>query len=176
MIGLKRGIVKLVPYNRQWKEIFKKEERILKKTLGKKASDIQHIGSTVIPGVPAKPIIDIAVAVPSLNVQKLEGITPLLKKVGYQYRKKEDKHQYLFVKGGEENRMYYLHMMKSDSKAWEDHILFRDYLRNHKKMAHEYAKLKRKLANKFPNDRGSYTAGKEKFINEVVEKAKVIRD
>lgn len=176
MLGLKRGKVKLVPYNPKWSEIFKKEKKILQKGLGKMIIDIQHVGSTAIPKLPAKPIIDIAVAVSDLSGKKVAKYIEPLKKLGYEYRGKERPHrhtrEHLFVKGGEEKRICHLHMVEFDSKVWKNYLLFRDYLRAHKKTADEYAKLKLELAKKFSDNRKSYTSGKDKFIQELFKKIK----
>lgn len=100
MIGLKRGTVKLMPHNKVWFSIFEKEKKHLKKKLGNLAIDIQHIGSTSIPGIPAKPIIDIAVGVRSLK--DVKKFPKSLKSLGYKLRKKgSTPHNILFVKGPE---------------------------------------------------------------------------
>jgi len=127
MIGLKRGIVELAPYTYEWKEEYNKEEKLLYSVIGKYVLDIQHVGSTSIEGLDAKPIIDIAVAVESLD--KVEC-----------FRK--------------------------------NHIYFRDYLRLHKEYIYQYLDLKRDLAEKFEDDRCSYTNEKDKFISMILEKAK----
>jgi GrpB-like predicted nucleotidyltransferase (UPF0157 family) len=80
MIGLKRGTVKLVPYTYKWKEEYEKEEKLLYSVMGKYILDIQHVGSTSIEGLDAKPIIDIAVAVESLD--KVECFKDLLENIG----------------------------------------------------------------------------------------------
>jgi len=172
MLGLKRGKVKLSPHNPKWTGFFEKEKKILQKSLGKTIIDIQHVGSTAIPGIPAKPIIDIAVAVPGLGRKEPEKYIESLKKVGYEYRGEDRPREHLFVKGGEEKRICYLHMVKFNSKAWKNYLLFRDYLRAHKKVAAEYGKLKLELAKKFSDNRKSYTAGKDKFIQKVLKKLK----
>jgi len=172
MLGLKRGKVKLSPYNPKWPEIFKKEKKMLQKALGKMIIDIQHVGSTAVSRIPAKPIIDIAVAVPELSRKEVEKYIEPLKKVGYEYRGEDRPREHLFVKGGEEKRICHLHMVKFDSKAWKDYLLFRDYLRTHKKVATKYAELKLELAKKFSGNRKLYTANKDNFIQKILKKAK----
>ena len=149
-----------------------KEKKMLQDALKDVIIDIQHVGSTAIPGLPAKPIIDIAVAVPHLSEKAVEKYIEPLRKLGYEYMKEERPREHLFVKGGEEKRTHYLHMVEFGDEAWKNYLLFRDYLRTHKKAVDEYARLKLELAEQFPNDRGSYTSGKEKFIEEVLGKAK----
>jgi GrpB-like predicted nucleotidyltransferase (UPF0157 family) len=172
MLGLKRGKVKLSPYDQKWLEVFKKEKKILQKVLKDTIIDIQHVGSTAVPGIPAKPIIDIAVAISRVNRKKVEMYIKPLKKVGYVYRGEDRPRQHLFAKGSEKKRICYLHMVKFDSKDWKNYLLFRNYLRTHKKIAEEYAKLKLSLARKFPNNRTLYTDGKDKFIQKILKRAK----
>jgi GrpB-like predicted nucleotidyltransferase (UPF0157 family) len=172
MLGLKRGKVKLSPYNPKWPEIFKKEKKMLQRVLGKMIIDIQPVGRTAISGTPAKPIIDIAIAVSELGRRKVGKYIEPLKKVGYKYRGEDRPREHLFVKGGEEKRICHLHMVKFDSKAWKNYLLFRDYLRTHKKIAVEYAEFKLKLAKKFSGNRKLYTAGKDKFIQKILKKPK----
>jgi len=172
MLGLKRGKVKLSLYNPKWPEIFKKEKKMLQKALGKMIIDIQHVGSTAVSRIPAKPIIDIAVAVPELSRKEVEKYIEPLKKVGYEYRGEDRPREHLFVKGGEEKRICHLHMVKFDSKAWKDYLLFRDYLRTHKKVAAKYTKLKLELAKKFSGNRKLYTTSKDNFIQKILKKAK----
>jgi len=172
MLGLKRGKVKLSLYNPKWAEFFEKEKKMLQKSLRKMIIDIQHVGSTAVSGILAKPIIDIAVAVPRLSRKEPEKYIKPLKKIGYEYRGEDRPREHLFVKGSGEKRICHLHMVKFDSQAWKNYLLFRDYLRTHKKIAAEYAKLKLELAKKFSGNRKLYTAGKDKFIQKVLKKLK----
>ncbi len=171
MIGLKRGIVELAPYTYEWKEEYNKEEKLLYSVIGKYVLDIQHVGSTSIEGLDAKPIIDIAVAVESLD--KVECFKDLLENIGYQYRGNAGiEGRLMFAKGSEDLRTHYLHIEILNGPIWKNHIYFRDYLRLHKEYIYQYLDLKRDLAEKFRDDRYSYTNEKDKFINMVLEKAK----
>jgi len=129
MLGLKRRKVKLSSHDSKWSE---KEKRILQKALGKMIIDIQHVGSTAISGIPAKPIIDIAVAVPGISKGEVRKYIEPLKKLNYGYGGEDRPREHLFVKGSEEKRICYLHMVKFDSKTWGNYLLFRDYLRTQK--------------------------------------------
>jgi GrpB-like predicted nucleotidyltransferase (UPF0157 family) len=170
-IGLKRGTVKLVSYDQKWLQSFLLEQKKLSKIFSLDALEIQHVGSTAIPGIQAKPIIDIVLVVNSL--QKVTNHEKKLKAIGYQ-KKKNDlrKERLFFTKGPEESRTHYLHIGESGSNYVLDMILFRDYLRNHKKEARVYSKLKEQLANKYKNSREIYTAKKAKFVKNVIKKAK----
>ncbi|TET77291.1 MAG: GrpB family protein [Candidatus Heimdallarchaeota archaeon] len=171
MIGLKRGMVKLKPYNPQWKEFFKKEKKLISSVITAFLIDIQHIGSTAIPNIVAKPIIDVAVAIDSLD--NIEKIIPPLENIGFIYRGEQgipDRH--MFVKGGENYRTHHLHVMQKDHYEWNKHILFRDYLKKHPNDAKQYSELKQKLFLKYGNDREKYTESKSEFIQNIIEKAK----
>ena len=170
MIGLKRGIVELKPYNPQWKELFLQEKNLISTAISDFLIDIQHIGSTAIPNIVAKPIIDIAVSINSLN--NIEKIIKPLEKIGFIYRGEQgipDRH--LFVKGGEELRTHHLHVMLKEHYEWKKHLVFRDYLLNHPDEARQYSELKKKLAQKYREDREAYTNNKDEFISGILEKA-----
>lgn len=177
MIGLKRGTVKLVPYNPKWRELFEKEKRLLKKTFGRTIIAIEHVGSTAIPGIPAKPIIDMNISVRSLEIAR--NMKKKFEKLGYEYRPfkpghtKEDlKEQELYVKGEEAKRTHHAHVTVYGSDYWNKDLLFRDYLRQNHVRAKQYADLKNKLAKRYANDRRMYTKNKEKFIDETIKIAK----
>jgi len=169
-IGLRRGTVKLVAHNPKWAECFSEEKELLLKTLGQKILDLRHIGSTAIPGILAKPILDILAAVRTLA--DVEAFTEDLKKVGY-----EDKGdggvlgRRFFVKGGEANRTHHLNFCEMNSFFWESHLVFCDYLQRHTDAAKQYSALKQGLADKFPNDRGAYTTGKVEFVRSILNRA-----
>ena len=170
MIGLKRGVVELKPYNPKWKELYVQESKIISSQISDFLVDIQHIGSTAIPGIMAKPIIDIAVAINSLeNIGKI--IEPL-REIGFIYRGEQgipDRH--LFIKGGEEFRTHHMHVMHNSHYEWKKHILFRDYLINHPEEVKKYSELKKRLEKQFKEDRESYTESKSEFIEGILKKA-----
>jgi GrpB-like predicted nucleotidyltransferase (UPF0157 family) len=169
-IGLGRRTVKLVPHDPKWAECFVAEEQLLLQTLGEKVLEVRHIGSTSIPGVPAKPIIDILAAVPRLA--DVEAFSADLRRLGY-----EDKGsggvegRRYFVKGTEARRTHHLNFCERDGFFWRSHLVFRDYLVRHPDAAAEYSALKRELAARFPTDRAAYTNGKETFVRAIVELA-----
>ena len=170
MIGLKRGVVVLRTHNPLWGELFKQEKELISSVIADFLIDIQHIGSTVIPNIVAKPIIDIAVAIDSID--NIEKIIPPLENIGFIYRGEQgipDRH--LFVKGGENVRTH-LHVMQKGHYEWDKHILFRDYLKKHPNDAKQYSELKQKLFLKYGNDREKYTDSKSDFIQNIIKKAK----
>ena len=170
MLGLKRGAVKLVKYNSDWKKSFEYESKKIKKALGKDIVDIQHVGSTSIDRILAKPIIDIGVIVSSF--QKKDYYIEKLSGIGYQFKQDDQRKERLFFyKGSESKRTYYLHMGEAGKGYVEEMILFRDYLRNNRETAQKYSELKSKLALRYKNKREIYTAKKEKLIKEIIEEA-----
>jgi len=174
MIGLKKGTVKLVRHNPKWRKSFEHEEKKLWKIFGKDALKIQHIGSTAILGILAKPIIDIVLIAPSL--QKAGCYEKKLKEIGYERNKNDTKKERLFfTKGPEKKLTHYLHIGEIKSGYAEDMILFRDYLCGHKDAAKKYSGLKEKLAEKYYGKREIYTAKKEKFIKGIIRKAKKLK-
>ena len=170
MIGLRRGTVRLVPYTSEWERLFEEEKGRLRSAIGDYAVDIQHIGSTAIPGLEAKPIIDIAIALRRL--EDVEKCIEPLESLGYEYKGDEGyPGSFFFAKGDPSNRTHYLHVVERDSEAWKGYIRFRDYLRRHRRVAEEYAKLKRELARKSGGNRDLYTPGKAEFIERVLQMA-----
>jgi GrpB-like predicted nucleotidyltransferase (UPF0157 family) len=169
-LGLKRGTVVLKKHHHEWAEAFEKEKAHLHELLRDIALDIQHTGSTSIPGLSAKPIIDILMAVRSLS--DISKIQTTLEKAGYEYRENGSNDiQKLFVKGSEERRTHYLHITELGSTEWKNSLAFRDYLRSSPEETRRYEGLKLKLAAQYPDNRGMYTKGKKAFFEEIFEKA-----
>jgi len=172
MLGLKRGTVKLLPHNISWVKEFEREKKRLLSRLGDSIIDIQHIGSTAIPNIPAKPMIDILVGINSMR-NRAKFIKPL-EALGYKWRKDvaRPNKQLFFMEGPESKITHRLQLKKYKGAPWNADILFRDYLRKNKKRARQYAQLKRRLADKYANDIGKYMGGKAQFIGETIEIAR----
>jgi len=169
MIGLERGMVRLVPYTPEWMRLFELEKASLQNVVGRYILDVQHIGSTSIPGMPSKPIIDIAIAVADFEGARV--CLPLLEGLGYEYKGEFGiPHRHYFVKG--DPRTFHIHMSEITSLEWQNSLLFRDYLRLHADMATEYAELKAQLALKYPQDRSAYLDGKASFVQRVLQTAR----
>lgn len=169
MIGLQRGIVKLeLDQEGSWKIEFEREKDKLLEALGDYIIDIQHIGSTAISHIMAKPIIDIAIGLNSWeNVGKVKE---KLIENGYYYRENAgDSNRLFFAKGEETRRTHYLHVYEFGSLGWKNHIYFRDYLNTHKEYREKYNELKLGLQSLYENNRDMYTKRKAKFISEVLE-------
>ncbi|WP_198147265.1 GrpB family protein [Gilvimarinus polysaccharolyticus] len=154
-------------YAAEWASMFESEARNIRNNLGRRILAVEHIGSTSIKGMEAKPILDIMVGVEA--VPHTDLILDDLIRVGYQRRVSGDLHDRVFlVKGPESFRTHHLSITYMGSSFWAEHILFRDTLRQHTSLAREYLDLKRKLAERFSTDRYSYTAGKEEFVLKVL--------
>lgn len=175
MLGLKRGTVALYPHQMLWEETAQKTIELLDELLKDVAVDIQHVGSTAIQNVCAKPIIDIAVGVRSLET--IKPYIPLLAQNGVIFRKEDVSGQMLFVIGDHEKeiRTHHIHVVQWDSAAWNDYINFRDYLNAFPEYANEYDVLKKKLAVEYADNRGVYTAGKHDLIDKFLKQAHLWR-
>lgn len=175
-LELKRGTVKLLPHQEQWDKTAKDTILTLKALLGSVAIDIQHIGSTAVHGIYAKPIIDIAVGVNNLDSIKL--YIELLEQNGIMIRNEDVTGQLLFVLGDNKKdiRTHHIHIVIWNSTAWHNYINFRDYLNTFPEQAKAYEKLKIKLALEFADDRQSYTVGKQELIDAILKQAQLWRN
>lgn len=171
MIGLKRGTVLLMPHDREWDAFAAEIISRLKEILGKTAVDIQHVGSTSVRQIKAKPIIDIAVAVK--DTAHIKRFIPILERNGF-VKKDVGRPSEVFFSCGDftqDIRTCHVHVVNYKSTHWYEYILFRDYLSDHIYEAREYEALKVELAEKYPNDRESYTEGKAEKIKKILRKA-----
>ena len=176
MLGLKRGTVALVPHETAWEVEAARTIEKLKGILGDVTVDIQHVGSTAIPAICAKPIVDIAVAVRSfaeINEKQAE-----LEAQGFYRRSWNDEGQELFASGSHydgtgDRQTHFVHVVLADSPEWRNYLNFRDYLNAFPAARKAYEKLKLSLAAANPEDAGreKYTSGKHAFIRQTLRKA-----
>ncbi len=167
-----------MPYDPNWPVLFLEEKEHLLACLPHELiGRIEHFGSTAIPGLAAKPIIDMLVEVTSLEEAR-HRIVPVLESQGYDYFWRptwgDDTPPFYawFIKRNRQGRRtHHIHMVESHFEHW-DRLLFRDYLILHPLAAAEYQRLKVSLASEYPNDRIAYTNGKTNFIKRVMKKAK----
>ncbi|MEH6942258.1 GrpB family protein [Bacillus sp. JJ722] len=158
-------------YQPEWAIQFQAEQRLLKGIVGKHAIEIEHIGSTSIEGLGAKPTLDIMMGVHELS--EVEESIEKLKHIGYEYVfHKEFPSRRFFRKGKWRAGTHHLHVYKYESEEWINNLLFRDFLRTHPVQLKQYYQLKIELAQKYRNDRVSYTKAKESFIQSIIKKAK----
>ncbi len=162
--------VVIVDYDQRWMKMFAEEKERILEALNGMGVEVEHVGSTSVPGLAAKPIIDIIAVVPDCAAAE-ESIGPL-GLLGYKYRGELGvPGRYYFSKGP---RTHHLHMYPRHHLEIARLLLFRDYLRAHSDVAQEYATLKRMLAEKFRDDREAYTAAKNDFIKSIVSKARLL--
>ena len=174
--------VTISPYDPEWPRLFAAESAQLRACLPPAlVGRIEHFGSTAVPGLAAKPVVDMLVEVPSLEVVQTV-IAPILTARGYEYFwrpswQNPDRPEYAwFIKrdaGGK--RTHHIHMLEPQSSEWE-RVLFRDYLIAHPELAEEYGALKTRIAQAFPNDRIGYAKAKTEFITRVTAAARSSAD
>lgn len=168
-----------VPYDERWPDLFLREKAHLLACLpAELIRRVEHFGSTAVPGLAAKPIIDILVEVASLQDTKLR-IVPTLDNQGYQHFWSPEwgvripRRYVWFIKRDHQGvRTHHIHMVESDFWEHWDRLLFRDYLIANPGVAAEYGELKARLAKAHPHDRKAYTGGKTEFIDRVTEDAR----
>ena len=159
--------VKVLPYDTGWPAMFASEKGLLKRVLYPwLAGDIEHIGSTAIPGMPAKPVIDIMAPVLSLDASRpsIEAVAS----AGYLYASYKPDVMHWFCKPSPQHRTHHLHLVPMASPLWRERLAFRDALREDSVFAREYADLKLRLAARFHFDREAYTDAKGPFIAKVL--------
>lgn len=166
-LGLARGEVRLVPSTSSWQAAYERLAPTLRAALGDLAIAVEHIGSTAVPGLPAKPILDIAVG---LRPRVDEGaVVEALEGLGFIYRGAAQDDDGLNLMFGWEDaprrRLANLHVVAHGGRRWREWVGFRDRLRADDQLRDEYAALKADLARRFPNDRQAYIAGKDAFVN-----------
>ncbi|MCI9078719.1 MAG: HAD-IIB family hydrolase [Lachnospiraceae bacterium] len=171
ILGLKRGTVQLEKHNPAWEIDAKNVIDKLKAILGNAAKDVQHIGSTAIRNIYAKPIIDIVVGLE--NVNDILKYKPELENEEIIYRGSRQPGQLLFVKGNfeQDTRTHHIHIVKYNGFQWNSYIAFRDYLNVNQETAKKYETLKLELAAEYPTDRVAYTDGKKALIMKITEEA-----
>ncbi|MBN8210005.1 GrpB family protein [Bacillus sp. NTK071] len=166
-----KPIVNLIEYNTDWESQFDYERKRIIAAIGDKIAGIEHIGSTSIKGLKAKPIIDIMVGI--VDLDSTSAFVQPLSEVEFEYvPKPELTDRRFFRKGLWGKGTCHLHICEIHSTQWVEKIMFRDYLRKHPKVAEEYALLKSELATKYKYDRPAYTQQKEPFIKDMIREAR----
>lgn len=160
--GLNPDELRLVPAGSEWALRFLTERELLSNALGPAAIDIQHVGSTAVLGILAKPILDLAVAIPSFEYG--HALVPILEALGYEYRGEYGiSRRHYFVKG-RPRRTHHLHMLEKKSEDWKRHIHFRDRLRESSALAAQYSELKLNNLSDSAGNRDRYQSLKASFI------------
>ena len=169
-LGLESGTVRVVPYDPDWPRLFALESERLRRhfTHGNLPILIEHTGSTAIPGLAAKPILDILAGYP--EGADVQAYISVLTGADYVHRGEQEIPGREFFRRGNP-RAYHVHLTADESSFWGDHLSFRDRLRADNALRDRYAALKRELAALFPRDREAYIRGKESFVREVLADA-----
>ncbi|WP_054703968.1 GrpB family protein [Bacillus sp. JCM 19041] len=173
MLGLKNSEVRLVPYQQEWKRIFSEEQNRLSQLVTGFEPIIEHIGSTAIPGISAKPILDIMIGLDSLDKVDLFPWTQfnqydyyLLPKVQISGKKVIAR----FTDLQTQSKTIVAHVVVKNNTWWNVHLFFRDYLLDYSHERFAYEQLKQELASKFPSNQTKYTTGKLDYVNHILSK------
>ncbi len=169
MEGVERHEVRLLPHNEDWIKEFQLLKPVLIKILGDNVLDIQHVGSTSIKDINAKPILDVAVKVFSFAKLNIEG----MQQQGYDYCGESGvlgRALFILRRDGHIS-LQHVHCYEEGNTDFENQVCFRDYLNKNPNIAKQYDDLKRDLAMKYPKDRLKYTEGKEQFIQSILKLA-----
>ena len=159
---------RLAAYQPGWPEAFAQEAARIRAALGDRVLAIEHYGSTSIPGLPAKPIIDLLIGVRDLG--EVKDIAPIMFALGYDDHTRNVVPGH-YIMGLGEQRTHHAHFVAFESDHWWPPLNFRDRLRADTKLRDEYEALKRRLVIDYPNDRASYTAAKSAFVERVLAQA-----
>jgi len=167
----KKEPVEFHEYNSEWPNKFEREKALILDLIGDVVLDIQHVGSTAVPNLAAKPVIDIMIAVE--NLQQIKDSVPKLEALDYEYCGEAGiPGRIFFRKHVDGKRAFHIHSVQPDSEVWHEFVPFRDYLRAHPEVMREYELLKRELAAKYKHDRVQYTEGKAEFIQKILRRVK----
>jgi GrpB-like predicted nucleotidyltransferase (UPF0157 family) len=165
--------IEVVGYDPEWPALFERWRRRLRDALGSLRTRIEHIGSTAVPGLAAKPIIDVQVSVP--DVADEPAYVPAIERAGVAFRSRDAHHRY-FRPAGELPRDIQVHVCGAGSPWERQHLLFRDYLRSEAAACDAYARLKRDLSERHERDRIAYNEAKTEFILDAMADAEAWAD
>jgi len=154
--------VRVVPYSSAWVGLFEQEAALLRGVFGDELVVIHHIGSTSVPGLQAKPIIDMLPLV--RQIERVDGFNDAMRDLGYEAMGELGIPGRRYFRKGGDDRTHQAHVFQRDDPNVERHLAFRDYLRAHSAVAVEYGILKARLAQQFPQDIYGYMDGKDAFI------------
>jgi GrpB-like predicted nucleotidyltransferase (UPF0157 family) len=171
-LGLKRNEIKLVPYSNDWPIEFIRVKMEIQKYTNLEGKRIEHVGSTSIKKMDAKPILDIIVGVD--DIDKIDNaMLNSLKKIGFLRLRVERPNEVVFAKFTDdtyEEKTHYIHLVNYESELWHNLIFFRYYLNSDKNARETYKKLKMDYIQNYSNDIKGYTDYKEKFVKEIYSK------
>lgn len=164
-LGLQHGRVVLAAHDETWRTAYEQEASDLRRSLTSRVSGLEHIGSTSVPDIRAKPILDLMLGLS--NLDDGPGLGSDLAELGYEFRPDAElPAEHVYAKGTP--RTHILHVVEFGGDAWQQKLAFRDALREEPELARAYQALKMALSLRFPDDRAAYTAGKTEFVKGVV--------
>jgi GrpB-like predicted nucleotidyltransferase (UPF0157 family) len=168
-LGLELGTITVVPHDPRWATLFDEANAQLRAKLGDSILDVHHVGSTAVPGLCAKPVLDMLVLIPALA--QAHGLVPELAKLGYHLGPEDDVRDRLFFQRRQGTvRTHHLSLAEPTSHYRTVTLAFRDALRSDRALAASYCDLKTRLANQFPTDREAYQNGKTEFVLGTLER------
>jgi len=173
-LGLEADVVRLVPYDPRWPGLFREEaERItaLVSAAGLPLLTLEHVGSTAVPGLAAKPVLDLAAG--RMGAVAAAHYVPVFEGAGYVYRGERGLPGREFFRRGSP-RTHHVHLVERDGPHWQGFLRFRRILREVEEARQAYASLKDELARRHPRDREAYVEGKKAFIEEILGSYSVI--
>lgn len=160
-------MIEIIEYDVAWPLGFEAErDRVTPLLASWLVSNIEHVGSTAVPGMAAKPVIDLMA--PVAGLEESAAAIPVLTGAGYHYAPYKADCMHWFCRPSPEVRTHHLHLVPVDSRLWHERLAFRDALRADATLAAAYATLKRTLAVRFADDREAYTEGKSAFIADAI--------
>lgn len=162
---LQKRLIKVLPYDSHWPEQFTEEAQSIQKALGSNCIEIHHIGSTAVPGLAAKPIIDMIPVV--LDITQVDAMNPLMAALGYEIKGESGMLFRRFFQKGDTEPSFNVHVFEQGSSEIERHVKFRDWMRIHPEDRDAYAQLKQDLAQSHPDDISAYCFGKEEFVSRI---------
>src|SRR5213595_1571726 len=167
-LGLERGVVRLVEYDARWPALFDVECQRIRDECRLLPLRLEHVGGTAIPGMCAKPVLDIVAGRP-LGAPIFDYVVAF-KGAGYEHRGEQGVPGREFFRRGQP-RAYHLHLVEAGGSLWCDYLAFRDYLRANTEAARDFADVKRALAARFPRDREAYIDANSAAVREILRLA-----
>lgn len=167
--------IEIVEYRNEWAQLFQEEKAGLYAALQPAKVIIEHVGSTAVPGLAAKPIIDIMIGLPDFAIAN--SLVPPIIALGYDYIAEYEAmmpERRYFQKEVEKKRTHHIHMVEVGSEFWNRLLLFRDYLRTDAKVMQEYATLKKSLATREWQDMNEYAYAKTEFVKDMEKRAVIV--
>jgi GrpB-like predicted nucleotidyltransferase (UPF0157 family) len=165
--------VTVVEYRPEWAKMFEDEERVIRAALGEVSARVEHVGSTAVRGLAAKPVVDIMVGLEDFSLA--DGLVPKVEALGYEYVRKFEEvmpFRRFFTKERGGVRTHQIHMVEVGGEFWVRLLLFRDFLRRNPEVAAKYASLKKELAGREWGDVDEYADAKTEFVRGIEEEAR----